>query len=117
MSQLSASLERLRSHEGVEHLILLGEDGLVIEHAPGGGAELEGVAARVPGVAAACSALGRSARSGTFRTAVLEFEGGVAILVALSPELLLTALVRAEVGFAPLLRELRREGRRLAELL
>jgi hypothetical protein len=50
-------------------------------------------------------------------TAVLELDDGVAIVTTLSPEMLLAILVRSGVGFTSLLRELRRERGRLAELV
>ena len=116
MSELDAALQRLRGHDGVDHLILLGRDGLVVQHLGGDGKE-EPVAARVPGLANACSALGTAAGTGRFQTAVVEFDSGVAIIAALSGDLLLVAMVRAGIGFAPLLRELRRERSQLVELL
>ncbi len=116
MSELDAALQRLRGHDGVEHLILLGDDGLVIQHLGGNGNE-EPVAARIPGLSAACAALGTAAGTGRFHTAVIEFDQGVAVVAALSGDLLLAAMVRGDVGFAPLLRELRNERGRLAELL
>jgi predicted regulator of Ras-like GTPase activity (Roadblock/LC7/MglB family) len=116
MSELDTALSRLRSHSGVEHLILLGRDGLVIKHVDGAGNE-ETVAARIPGIVAACEAFGGSARLGRFATTVLEFEQGVAIVACLSGDLLLVVLVQPGVGFAPLLRELRRERTRLIDFL
>jgi len=116
MSELDAVLERLSSHEGVTQLILLGADGLVIQQT-GAAREAETVAARIPGLAAAAGALGAATEQGDFVSAALEFNNGVAIVVNLSPELLLVALLRSGVGFAPLLRDLRRERTRLVELL
>jgi predicted regulator of Ras-like GTPase activity (Roadblock/LC7/MglB family) len=116
MSELESALVRLRGHEGVQDLILLGRDGLVIRHLGNGGNE-EAVAARVPGIAAACGALGSAAATGALATAVLEFDSGVAIVTVLSADMLLALLVQPGVGFAPLLRDLRRERRTLVELL
>jgi predicted regulator of Ras-like GTPase activity (Roadblock/LC7/MglB family) len=117
MSELDAVLADLRGHPGVDHLILLGRDGLVVRHIGHRDGDEEAVAARVPGVEAACRALGAAASRGSFTTAVVEFEQGVAIVVSLPGELLLAALVRPDVGFAPLLREVRRSRQRLADLL
>jgi predicted regulator of Ras-like GTPase activity (Roadblock/LC7/MglB family) len=116
MSELEAALARLRGHPGVEQLILLGSDGLVIQQIDGPGEE-ETVAARIPGIAAACESLGRASGTGRFATAVLEFEQGVVIACALSPELLLAARIQPGIGFAALLRELRRERAHLIELI
>jgi predicted regulator of Ras-like GTPase activity (Roadblock/LC7/MglB family) len=116
MSELDAALQRIRGHNGVDHLILLGHDGLVVQHIGGGGNE-EPIAARIPGLAAACGALGTAAGTGRFQTAVIEFDSGVAIITSLSGDLLLLAMIRPGVGFAPLLRELRRQRSQLVELL
>lgn len=117
MSELEVTLDKLRAHEGVEHVILLGRDGLVIQDRGETERNEETIAARIPAVAASCAALGTAAARGDFATAVLEFERGVATVVALPDDLLLVVLIRRGVGFAPLLRELRRERERLGSLL
>ena len=117
MSELDTALTSLRRHSGVDHLILLGRDGLVVQHLGDGEADEESIAARVPGIESACRALGSAARKGAFTTAVIEYEHGVAIVVSLKGDLLLAALVQPGVGFAPLLRDLRRERERFMELL
>jgi predicted regulator of Ras-like GTPase activity (Roadblock/LC7/MglB family) len=118
MTELDTALEGLRAHEGVEHLILLGRDGLVVRHAGSGSADEETIAARVPGLAAACEALGRAAGAqGRFSTAVIEFDHGVAVVASLSSDLLLSIQIRPGVGFATLLRRLRQDRLRLIELL
>ena len=116
MSELESALDRLRGHAGVNDLILLGRDGLVIRHV-GTGRNDEPVAARVPGITAACAALGAAAGTGSFSTAVLEFDAGVVIVTILSAEMYLALLLRPGVGFAPLLRALRQERRVIAQLL
>jgi len=117
MRDLRSALGRYREYPGVEHLVLLGRDGLVVQHAGWTHADEEAVAARVPGLAVACDALGRSAGRGEFITGVLEFEGGVVVIAALSGDLLLAILLQGGVGFAPLLRRLRHERQGLVELL
>lgn len=117
MSKLDAELSRLGAHEGVEQLILLGRDGLVVQHTGGRAADVEPVAARVPGLAAVCDALGEAASRGRFLTSVLEHEQGVLIVLSLPRDLLLAVLVRPQVGFAPLLRELRSARENLVRLL
>ena len=118
MTQLDEALAALREHEGVEHLLLVGRDGLLIRDAgaPGGFAA-ETVAAMVPGLASACAALARATAQGPFTTAVLEFAAGVVVVAPLSGEVLLAVVLRQGVGFAPLLRTLRRDRERIAGLL
>jgi predicted regulator of Ras-like GTPase activity (Roadblock/LC7/MglB family) len=117
MSELDRALELLWDHPGVERLVLLGRDGLVVRQLGDGAADGEALAARIPGLAAACDAIGRSGGQGTLNTAVLEFDRGVAIVLPLSADLLLAVLVQPDTGFAPLLRQLRRDRHRLLELL
>lgn len=117
MSELDRTLTELRAHEGVEHVLVLGRDGLLIQHLGDGTLDLDTVAAMAPALATSADSLASAAGRGVFSTAVLELEHGVAVVLALSAELLLTVLLRGGVGFAPLLHALRRDRARLAELV
>lgn len=118
MTELDDALARLMAHEGVDHIFLVGHDGLLVRrHGEGAGLDADRLAAMTPELATACSALGTAAQRGAFRTAVLEFDAGVALVAALSPEVLIGVLLRSGVGFAPLLRSLRRERDELARLI
>lgn len=118
MTQLDRALLGLKAHEGVEHLLLVGTDGLLVRHVgDSGGPSTDRIAAMVPGVVTSTAALARAAGSERASTAVLELDQGVAIITPLSSDLLLAVLLRSGVGFTSLLRELRRERGRLAELL
>lgn len=117
MSELAQTLEGLRRHEGVEHVLLLGRDGLLVQHLGDEDLDVETVTAMVPGVASTCSTLGNAWGHGELSTVVMEFLSGVAIAVALSSDLLLLVLLRDETGFAPLLREIRRTRGELAALI
>lgn len=117
MSELERTLSELRAHEGVEHVLVLGRDGLLIQHLGDGSLDADTVAAMAPGIATSADAIAEAAGRGSFSTAVLELEQGVAIVLALSADLLLALLLRANVGFAPLLHALRHDRARLAELV
>lgn len=117
MTQLDRALARLTEHPGVQHVLLLGNDGLLVRHVGDASLESETVAAMVPGLVAACTALAGAAGRGAFSTAVVELTQGVALVTSLSPELLLAVLLAPNVGFGPLLRELRQERAQLAQLL
>ena len=112
MSELDRALDALGDHPGVQHVLILGRDGLLVQHRGGGEVDPETVAALVPGIASACTALGDAIGRGEFRTVAAQMEGGVAVITALAGELLLAVLLRPGVGFAPLLREIaaRREA-------
>lgn len=118
MPQLDEALAGLLAHEGVEHLFLLGADGLLVSHLGDPGTlDVEVVTAMVPGIASACRSLGSASHRGEFSTAVVEFGSGVAVIAPLSADLVLALLLRSNVGFAPLLRDVRQNRSRLAALL
>ena len=58
MSELEDLLTTFRQHQGVEQLVLLGRDGLVVKHLGGNYSDVEALAARIPGLASASEALG-----------------------------------------------------------
>lgn len=118
MTQLDDALLRVRTHQGVEHVLLVGMDGLLVSHiGESGGIDPERVAAMVPGLIAAAGSLGAAAEGGECSTVVLELELGVAIAMPLSSELLLAVLLRPDVPFPGLLREVRRDRGRIAALV
>jgi predicted regulator of Ras-like GTPase activity (Roadblock/LC7/MglB family) len=117
MTELDQALAELRNHEGVEHVLVLGRDGLLVQHLGDSTLDVETVTAMVPAVASSSDSFGIAAGRGESATAVLELADGVAIIASLSSDLLLAALLRADVGFAPLLHTLRQERARLAALL
>ncbi|HYJ78058.1 MAG TPA: roadblock/LC7 domain-containing protein [Longimicrobiaceae bacterium] len=117
MSELDAALDAMRAHPGVEHVLVLGRDGLLIQHAGDGALDPETVSAMVPGLTAAAGALGRAADAGDAETVVVKLERGVALAAVLGDDVLLAVLLRDGVGFAPLLRELGSRRAALASLV
>ncbi|HEX8245358.1 MAG TPA: roadblock/LC7 domain-containing protein [Longimicrobium sp.] len=117
MSELDQALDRIRSHDGVEHVLVLGRDGLLIQHAGLRELDADTVSAMVPGLASAAVALGRAAGLGGASTVVVRLDDGVAVVQDLSDEVLLAVLLNPGVGFAPLLRELGEGRQSLAALV
>ena len=117
MPQLDTALASLAAHPGVEHVLVLGRDGLLIAHTGPGGLDAETVSAMVPGVASAATELGRAAGHGAATTIVARLDDGVALVSVLSDEVLLAVLLRGDVGFAPLLRDLTQRRDELAGLV
>lgn len=117
MAPLETALAALGAHPGVEHVLVLGRDGLLIQHAGGAGLDAETVSALAPGVAHAAAELGRAAGLGGAETVALKLEQGVALVATLSGDLLLAVLLRDGVGFAPLLREVSARRGDLAALV
>lgn len=118
MAKLDEALSSLKAHEGVRHVVLAGTDGLLVHHL-GDGAELEGdrVAAMLPGLLRAADDFGAGSGCGEAATVVLELAAGVAIVMPLSPDLLLAVVLRPGVPFTDLLREVRRDRARIASLV
>ncbi|HET6764849.1 MAG TPA: roadblock/LC7 domain-containing protein [Longimicrobiaceae bacterium] len=117
MSDLDAALDRLMAHPGVQHVLVLGRDGLLIQHAGAAGLDAETVSAMVPGLASAAAGLGSAAEAGAATLIAARMEHGVAVVSVLSPEILLAVLLGPGVGFAPLLRELTDRHAELAALV
>lgn len=117
MSQLDEALRSLQAHRGVRHVLILGSDGLLIQHTGEAGLDAETVSAMVPGIAQAASGLGGAAGAGQAATVVVQLTGGVAVVATLSAELLLAVLLDAGVGFAPLLRDLAARRGQLASFI
>lgn len=117
MPPLETALQSLRSHPGVEEILVVGRDGLLIQHVGDGRMDAETVSAMLPALAQAAGDLGAAAGKGAAATVVVRLEHGVAVLQELSPDLLLAALVAGGVGFAPLLDELHRRRAEIAGLV
>lgn len=107
----------VRKREGVEGVIVLGRDGLVIDsqHAPELAAE--DIAAHVPSVLQAADELGSAAGRDSLTTAVLEYPGGLAIVSVLSADALLLVFAQPNPGLGQLLFELRRNREHIAALV
>ncbi|HEY3286557.1 MAG TPA: roadblock/LC7 domain-containing protein [Gemmatimonadaceae bacterium] len=107
----------IREREGVQAAIVLGRDGLVIDGQGVPAVDTENVAAHVPPVLIAAEEMGHASTQGGLQTAVLEYERGVAIVSALSPDAVLLVLALPTVNLAQLLYELRRNRANIASLV
>jgi predicted regulator of Ras-like GTPase activity (Roadblock/LC7/MglB family) len=117
MPALETALENLRAHPGVREVLVLGHDGLLIQHVGDGGLDAETLAAMVPGIVQAATAAGRATGRGNPVSVVIRFERGVAVVEELSSDLLLALVLDEGVAFAALLREIQRERAGLAGLV
>jgi predicted regulator of Ras-like GTPase activity (Roadblock/LC7/MglB family) len=107
----------LVQRDGVEAVVILGRDGLVIDGRTAGDLDGEHLAALTPAIAAAAENLGRVAGRGSLVTAVLEFDRGMGILSSVSPDALLLVLVHSSANIAALLYDLRRHRANIASLV
>jgi hypothetical protein len=107
----------IRGREGVEAAVVLGRDGLLIDSQADAAMDAEQVAAHVPPVLLAADELGVSGHRGALQTAILEYEGGFAIVSPVSTEAVLLVLVHPTANLGQLLYELRRNRANIAALV
>lgn len=118
MTKLDEAMSALMRHDGVEHLVLAGVDGLLVRHlGEGDGVDGDRIAAMLPGLVSAADDFGAGCGAGAAATVVLELDRGVAIGMPLSSDLLFAVVLRPGVPFTALLREVRRDRARIASLV
>lgn len=117
MPSIRDLVEAIRTREGVDAVVILGRDGLLIDSHVSPDLDAEAIAAQIPPIVAPADDVGRAAGRGTLTMAVLEYERGYAVLSAMSPEALLLVLVRAAADLGQLLHELRRHRTSIASLV
>lgn len=109
-------MQALGGRDGVEAVVVLGDDGLPIDAQAGDGVDSESLAALVPPVVRACRELGDAARRGEFTSGVFEFGRGLAIVSVLKPTALLVVLLAHDTDAGGLLYDLGRHRAAIAGL-
>ena len=117
MATIRDVVDALGRRDGVEAVIILGNDGLPIASNVANGADPEVLAALVPNVVQATEQLGQHASRGTMTTTVIEYLSGLALVASLSSETKLLMLVRPRTNIGPLLYDLTRHRAEIAGLL
>lgn len=117
MATIRDVVEALGRREGVEAVIILGNDGLPIASHVANGADPEVLSALVPNVIQASEQLGHHASRGNLSTGVIEFQSGLAIVASLSADAKLLVMTRARTNIGPLLYDLARHRTEIAGLL
>jgi predicted regulator of Ras-like GTPase activity (Roadblock/LC7/MglB family) len=107
----------LRRRTGVDAVVVLGRDGLLIDGSAAAGLDPEGLAAHVPPLVGAAGELAHALGRGPFGLSVLEYEHGLAVVAAISADALLLLLVQREANLAQLLFDLRRHRAQIAALV
>jgi hypothetical protein len=107
----------IRQREGVEAVVVLGRDGLLIDGQALDGLDVENVAAHVPSIITSAEDFAGSAARGDLVTVVLEHANGLGIVTVLSADTLLLVLVQPSANIGQLLFELRRNRDRIAALV
>ena len=107
----------LAQREGVEAVVILGRDGLLIDTRTTGDLDGEHLAALTPAVVSAAESIGHAASRGSLTTTVIEYERGAAVISAISPEAILLLIVHASAHLGALLYDLRRHRANIASLV
>ncbi|MGQ0538330.1 MAG: roadblock/LC7 domain-containing protein [Gemmatimonadaceae bacterium] len=115
---LTQLVEAIVQHEGVDAVLVVGRDGLLVDGRAGSeGADLETLSAHFPTLLSAANEVGTSANRGDLVSTVVEYERGLALAAVLSHDASLLVLLRAGASAAPLLYDLRRFRGRIASLI
>lgn len=117
MPSIRDVVEALGRREGVEAVIILGNDGLPIDSRTPPGSDPEAMAALIPNVVRACDQFGTSSAGSALEMGVLEYAGGAAVVANLSAEAKLLVLARPRANLGPLLYDLKRFRAEIAGLL
>lgn len=107
----------LRQRPGVDAVLVLGKDGLLIEGFTAPGLNNEDLAARVPALVSEAESLGKATMQGPLHTAIVEHQKGYAIVAALADETLLLLLLRPSADLGGLLFDVRRYRGNIASLI
>lgn len=117
MPTIHEVVQALGTREGVDAVLLLGQDGLVIDSQAGDGVDADGLAALVPPVTAACEQLGSAAERGGFGVGLVEYARGMVMVAELTADTLLAVVFAAGANVGSHLYELKRHRAAIAELL
>lgn len=107
----------LAKRDGVEAVVVLGRDGLLIDGRTSGSLDGEHLAALTPAITQAADSIGLASARGGLVTGVLEFERGMAIVSSLSPDAAMLVLLHPSAEVGPLLFELRSHRASIASLV
>lgn len=116
MPSIRDVVEALHARNGVDAVLVVGSDGLVIDSRARSHVDGEGVAALLPTALRGVADLGAAGRRGAFTTGLLEFDGGLAVVAILTDEAALIILVAPGVNVGTLLFDIQRHRSALAGL-
>lgn len=107
----------LQQRDGVEAVLLLGRDGMLIDGRAAPGVDLEQLAAHVPPLATASEELSATASRGALVSAVVEFERGFGVVTTLSADAMLLVLLKPSANLGALIAEIRQHRTHIAALV
>ena len=117
MASIRDLVAAIRQRDGVDAAVVLGRDGLLIDHQADASVDAEQVAAHVPSILQYADELGAAAAQGGLRTAVHEHENGTTVMATISSEAVLLVMLRPTADLGALLFDLRRHRANIAALV
>lgn len=117
MATLRELIDAIQRRPGVQAVLIVGADGLVIEAQDAAKESTEALAAHAPAVLSAARQLGQSAQAGEPRLALVELERGYAVLLELTEGALLLVTTARDAPLAELLYDLRRHRGAMSALV
>ncbi|MEO5590553.1 MAG: roadblock/LC7 domain-containing protein [Gemmatimonadaceae bacterium] len=106
----------IRQRPGIEAVVVLGRDGLLIDSQGPLQLDSEGLAARIPGIVSAADEIGATTGRGAMRIAVIEQEDGYAVVSSVGDDALLCVLTSRSADLGSLLYDVRRHRESIARL-
>jgi hypothetical protein len=107
----------IAQRNGVEAVVVLGRDGLLIEGQTSERLDAEHLAALTPSIVSAAESVGTATSHGGLVTAVLEFERGVALVSSVTSDAILLVVVHPSADIGSLLFDLRRHRANIASIV
>ncbi len=117
MATIRDLVSALRRRDGVDAVIVLGRDGLLIDGSTANALDPDGLAAHVPLLVLAAADMGRASGRGSFTLMVIEYGAGMGVVAQVSPDVLLLILLRDGANLASLLFDLRRHRAQIASIV
>ena len=117
MATIRDLVSAIRRRDGIDAAVVLGRDGLLIDHQANTGVDAEQIAAHVPSILQYADELGAAAAQGRLLTAVHENEQGTIVMSAMSPDAVLLVLLHPTADVGALLFDLRRHRANIAALV
>jgi predicted regulator of Ras-like GTPase activity (Roadblock/LC7/MglB family) len=106
----------IRRRDGIDAALVLGRDGLLIDHQANAGLDADSIAAHVPSILSHADELAAAAGQGHLLTAVHEHAAGTAVIAAMSADAVLLVLLQPGADLGALLFDLRRHRANIAAL-
>ncbi len=106
----------IRQRPGIEAVVVLGRDGLLIDSQSTISLDAEGLAARVPGIVASADEIGQTVGNGSALMALVEHETGYAVVSSVGDDALLCVITSRSADLGTLLYDVRRHRELIARL-